>query len=216
VSQVNHRCPRCQLIFASRETEKARALIGADCCTPGRAATYLGWSGSVHSFDFRSERFAVLFLDRNATKALNVAPRLRAAAAELHEQQRRPPTAALPPASSSTEAPGPAPRDGDLFLRWVSKIETAKGPASRRAALEAATRQIQNPDDKARLFQEATRIEVDAALTKADSLKTVAAKRRVLQEALEYVRSDNVPDTFQTDEIKKLEAALAQLDAEHA
>jgi hypothetical protein len=59
---------------------------------------------------------------------------------------------------------------------------------------------------------EVARIEVRAALDRADSLKTVPAKRRAIQEAIDYVRRDSVPDELQAEEIGLLTAALSELD----
>ena len=62
-----------------------------------------------------------------------------------------------------------------------------------------------------RLYVKAARIEVRAVLDKVDGLKTAAAKRRNLEEALANLRSDPVPDDLQGREIALLEEALRDL-----
>jgi hypothetical protein len=103
-------------------------------------------------------------------------------------------------------------RDGEVFHRTLEKIEAAKGPAGRRAALQAGLSVLEQPDMRERLMVEASKIEVQAVLDKVDGLKTVAAKRRNLLAALEAIRSDDVPDDLQVQQIRWLEQALADLE----
>lgn len=64
------------------------------------------------------------------------------------------------------------------------------------------------------LLLQASRIEVAAALEKAEGLKTPAAKVRTLSEALDALRSDSVPDHLQLDLIRSLEEAIAKIEDE--
>ncbi|KFA89966.1 hypothetical protein Q664_31485 [Archangium violaceum Cb vi76] len=92
----------------------------------------------------------------------------------------------------------------------------AKGPAGRRGALKAAFDKLATEEARQELLAEASLIEVTAALEKAASLKTPAAKRRRLEEALAAIREDSVPDELQQQQIAWLEAALRELEAPRA
>jgi hypothetical protein len=61
---------------------------------------------------------------------------------------------------------------------------------------------------------EASRIEVSAAIAKAEGLKSPSAKLRTLSEALDAVRNDAIPDHLQLEQIRALEAAIAQIEDE--
>lgn len=110
--------------------------------------------------------------------------------------------------------PGPSPsNDEDLFVKLVADVEKARGPASRKAALDRGLGLLQQQHLRERLLMESARIEVRAVLDKVDGLKTPAAKRRHLTEALTALRADPVPDHLQAREIAVLEGALRELDA---
>ena len=97
-------------------------------------------------------------------------------------------------------------------MQWIAKIEGFKGPAARRTALSSALQAIQQHHLREQLFLEASRIEVDAALSKADALKTPAAKRRRLQAALDELLWDPVPDELQAKQLEWLRTAITQCD----
>jgi hypothetical protein len=103
-------------------------------------------------------------------------------------------------------------RDRKVFEITLVKIEAAKGPAGRRAALQAGLDGIDQQDTRERLLVVASTIEVQAVLDKVDGLKTAAAKRRHLTAALEAIRADEVPDDLQVRQIEWLESALKELD----
>lgn len=111
--------------------------------------------------------------------------------------------------------PGLATRDDDdraTYEKAIAKLEAAKGPATRRTALERALNAIESKYLRDQLVLEASRVEVEAALVKADGLKTASAKRRVLEAALAELLNDPVPDDLQSKQIKWLEEALNELD----
>ncbi|WP_437896534.1 hypothetical protein [Sorangium sp. So ce124] len=94
----------------------------------------------------------------------------------------------------------------------LAKLEAAKGPAGRRSAVRFGLERLTLHDLRDQLLLEASQIEVDAVLEKVDGLKTAAAKRRHLLTALDAVRSDEVPDELQAQQIRWLEEALAALE----
>jgi hypothetical protein len=99
-----------------------------------------------------------------------------------------------------------------LVASTLERLESAKGPAARRNALAQALTEIPAGPDRQRLLLEASRIEVDAVLTKVDGLKTASAKRRHLEAALTALKADDLPDELQAEEQRWLEDALAELD----
>ena len=101
-----------------------------------------------------------------------------------------------------------------LVADAVQKIEAAKGPAGRRAALNAALEQLSDESGRAELMLEASRVEVTAVLDKVDGLKTKAAKKRNLEAALDALRIDGVPDHLQQQQAAWLQEALAALETE--
>jgi hypothetical protein len=96
----------------------------------------------------------------------------------------------------------------------LDKMASAKGPATRRNILAGLLADVNDPDTRAHLLLQASKIEVEAVLGKADALKTAAAKKRVLVAALEELRLDDVPDELQEVQIKWLEEALAAVESE--
>lgn len=53
---------------------QARAMRGAACACTGAAVSYLGWHGTLHSFDFVSQVYAVQFMRANRGKLVNLTP----------------------------------------------------------------------------------------------------------------------------------------------
>lgn len=99
-----------------------------------------------------------------------------------------------------------------LVASTLERLEAAKGPAARRNALTAALAELPQGPERHQLMLEASRIEVEAVLTKVDSLKTPSAKRRHLEAAIAKLKADELPDELQGEELRWLEAALAELD----
>jgi len=193
---------------ASRRNAEARArsMCGSSCCAPNAAVAYQGWSGSVHSFEVTSPNFGLDLMRANRRRLVNVDWNV----APLLDQPRHAP--ALPPPSLPRPQLPSAPVDEhELFRQAVESIERARGPAGRRAALDGGLRTLSNQSYREQLMLEASRIEVAAVLDKVDGLKTVAAKRRNLEAALAAIRSDEVPDHLQAEQIRWLEDALRAL-----
>lgn len=216
------------LVMQSRKRALARSMCSPECAAVACAASYLGWSGTVESLSFASRGYAAHFLEANASKLINVRPEARQLLEWMLGQKRALLEAeqaqALARAESrlataraarvQAEQELAVARDEGDYAKWVGRIEGAKGPAGRRTALEAGLRTLTQQHLKERLTLEASRIEVQAALDKADSLKTPAAKLRTLRAALEGIRNDPVPDELQAQQIRWLEDAIADVERE--
>lgn len=51
---------------------QAKEMCGAACVSSGSAVSYLGWHGTLHSFSFVSNDYAVKFMHANAGKLVNL------------------------------------------------------------------------------------------------------------------------------------------------
>lgn len=96
----------------------------------------------------------------------------------------------------------------------AARLRVAAGPAARRRELAQGLRFMESPQHRQALLLRASTIEVEAVLEKVAGLKTPAVKRRRLQEALDALRADAVPDELQTQQVAWLEAALRDLDGQ--
>lgn len=114
--------------------------------------------------------------------------------------------------NGGADTANPPRAQDDRLLHWLSKVEGARGPVSRRAAVAAALREISDPSAKRALLAAASKIEVTAVLDKIETLKTPAAKRRHIEAALEALRNDELPDELQAEEIGALTEALASIN----
>jgi hypothetical protein len=100
--------------------------------------------------------------------------------------------------------------DSEALLRWVEKVESAKGPRARRTTVESALRdpRLTRRDE---FIRTAAKIELNATLDKVETLKNVAARKRHLIDAIEALRTDSAPDHLQAAEIRVLEDQLQAL-----
>lgn len=116
---------------------------------------------------------------------------------------------------SARSAPRPPPPPKGLDIPdTIAKLEAAKGPAGRRAVLSKALAQVTTAEQRQHLMLEASKIEVQAVLDKADGLKSATARKRNLQAALDAIKADDVPDELQAEQVKWLEDAIAAVDRE--
>ncbi|MCY0989421.1 hypothetical protein OV203_19935 [Nannocystis sp. ILAH1] len=192
-----------QLVLDEGTRARARAMCSPNCACPNWAAEYRGWDGSIQSFEFTSADYARAFALANHKSLINVSPGLRGLLeAAVEEEQRAREVQRLNEAAASEEA---------LVTATLADVEKARGPASRRAALERGLSRVTRVDLRERLLLEAARIETRAVLEKVDSLKSKAAKRRHIEDGLAALRSDAVADELQVREIAVLEAALREL-----
>jgi hypothetical protein len=90
----------------------------------------------------------------------------------------------------------------EAFYKLLDRLSAAKGSAGRRGVLTRAEEQIVTPELRLHLLLEASKLEADAALEKAEGLK------------LAMIKSDAVPDEMQAEQLAMLEEALRTLDAE--
>jgi hypothetical protein len=195
-------------VISMRAQSNARALCAQACATPGAAVTYLEWSGSVSSFAFASQVFALKFAQANAKNLINVSM-------ELHRllEERSATTNGSFNAQSQPEPQrtAPVPASDDLVLEWISRIENYKGAEARRNALQRALAEVTDVNGRRALVLAASRIEVAAVLDKVEALASAPAKKRHLQKAIADIRADNIPDELQAEELRQLDARLREL-----
>ena len=117
---------------AKQKRAAAQALCGPACTSAQRAVTYEGWSGTVETFEIASERYALQFMLGNREKLINVSPETWSKLEAAVDSGRVAPVAA--PALQS--------RGDESLLRWTAKVESARGPATRRATVESALRDV--------------------------------------------------------------------------
>jgi hypothetical protein len=208
---------------------QAQRMCGANCGSPSAAVVHLGWSGSVSSFAFHSTRYAVSFAAGNGEKLINVSMELQrllvARTAELQhkvESPRQNPTPiarhappslpAAPPMLAEAEPRTPGLGfQGAVVVDWIARIESYKGAEARRNALARALEEIADPRERCQLVLAASRIETAAVLDRVDGLATAAAKKRHLEKAIAELRSDDVPDELQAEQLRELESRLREL-----
>jgi hypothetical protein len=201
---------------------KARELCSSRCVTPSAAVVYTDWYGTVHTFDVRSREYAALFMLANTKKLLNLTEDARQlmqwglsqtlsvkVEIDIDDDDDAPMVVAARPRSTAVGT-----SDDDQLVRALSKLESLKGAASRRAALEAALKTVRSPEAKERLLVEASKIEVHAVLQKVDSLKTKSAKKRTVMNALDEIRNDRVSDELQAKQTEMLETLLSDIESE--
>jgi hypothetical protein len=193
------------LAHGRRKREAAQLMCGTACTSAARTVDYIGWSGTIETFDIHSEHYALRFVRDNASKVVNMPPEVWT---KLSTPPAMPPVAAVPSGSGRQDGSGQS-SDAE-FLKWVERIEVAKGPAARRAAIELGLKALSG-SHRVQFIQASTQVEVRATLDKVDSLKTRAAKRRHLADAIRALRSDSVDDELQAREIATLEGVLAEL-----
>jgi hypothetical protein len=102
----------------------------------------------------------------------------------------------------------PPSTSDELVGEWIAKIQSFKGANARKNALHRALFEIIEPADRQVVILAASKIEAAAVIAKVRSLATPAAKRRHLDRVIAEIRSDDVPDEMQREEIALLEAEL--------
>lgn len=194
------------------QRRRARAMCAPSCACPHVPVMNLGWSGTVTSFYFESDGYAVRFAEANARKLINVSMRLQRL---LDERASRMPAEVTPPRALPVRVratPPPLPKvPADPVLEWIARIEGFKGAEARRNALKRALDEIRQPAARRELILAVTRIEVTAVLDKVDGLASQAAKRRHLEKVIADIKADEVPDELQADELEQLEQRLTEL-----
>jgi hypothetical protein len=181
---------------------KAKARCGPSCAAPGKAVTYLGWTGNVSSFAFESPTYAARFAEHNTKVLINVSAQLE----RLLEAHRVARLAVPTPAAAHMVVP-PPPNTRE----WIARIEAQTGPIARRNTLSHALEVIHDSSDRKLLVQAASRVELAAVLAKVERLASAGAKKTVLLRAIEEIRWDNIPDELQEAELRQLEGRLRDL-----
>jgi hypothetical protein len=193
---------------------EARAQCHEGCAWAGPPVFHLGEHQDVESFNFVQQSYAVDFMRANLTKLVNLSSEARAliqpdldrlAAAEAEKKALE---------RERVRIAAEVAHDNEAYEKCMARMDAAKGPAGRKGALEAGLRSLRQGHMRDRLMLQASRVEVAAALEKAEGLKSKTAKLRTLSEALEALRDDAVPDHLQSDLIRSLEAAIAKIEDE--
>ena len=180
----------------------AKAACAESCASPGRAVEYLGWSGASNAFTFASPTFAARFAEANQPKLANVSAQLR----KLLDGYKQARLAVPTPAAATGVVPPPlTARD------WIARIEATEGTVARRIALQRALEMIEEPHPRRELIQTVARIELAPLLDKLQRQSSPAAKRTLLEEAIEQVRDDNIQDELQAALLEKLAARIKEL-----
>lgn len=205
-------------IFMQRS--RARNMCSTTCTAPQPAVEYLHWHGSSHSFNILSRNYAALFMLANTKKLVNVTEDGRqlmqwaitqADATAVRDEDDDEIRITVSASTPSTRVPRPSAEasDHDRLVRCLSKLESLKGSASRRAAVEAAMKTITSEEIRKRLLLEASRIEVSAVLDKVDSLKTKSAKKRTLLAAIEEIKATRYPTSCKRSRSRCLKRRFA-------
>lgn len=195
---------------------KAKEMCSSSCAAPGVGVEFLGWDGAVQSFSFTNQKYALAFMSSNRTKLQNLTHAQIEAMEEFKRnnavsQSSEPKRVTGKETNQSAKIETPVSTE-KIFLKWIEKLEAAKGPASRKAAIAAALKEIIEPKEQERFLMEASRIEVQIVMDKVDGLKTTAAKKRNLEAAIENLENDDIPDHMQTKEMEMLRNELESLE----
>jgi len=187
------------LAYASRQVRrgKAQAACGESCVGPGRAVSYLGWSGTTTAFDFDSHTYTARFAEANPAMIASPTPQL-AKLLEGHRVARL----AVPTPAASVVVPPPA-----TLADWIAKLEAAIGSVSRRATLSRALDALTDLAERQLVILKAKDLEVAPILDDLEGLDGPPAKQR-LQRAIDDVRADNIPEALQVAILFDLEARL--------
>lgn len=186
----------------SSNRANAKARCGPSCAAPGKALTYLGWTGNVNSFSFESPTYAARFAEHNPKTLINVTRQLERLL-EAHRVARL--AVPTPAAAHMVVPPPPSTRE------WIARIERQPGPIARRNALARSLEAVHDPSERSQLVQAASQAELGAVLDKVNLVTSAAAKKAVLLGAIEAIRWDNMPDELQEAELRQLEGRLRAL-----
>jgi hypothetical protein len=199
----------------------ARGECHSDCACPWQPVWTLGGGAGIDSFLFAQNAYALDFMRANLTKLVNLsAEAMRLLQPDFERMaleeagHRRDLELRREAERERARLKAEIEHDNEAFSKWLGKVAAARGPTGRRSAVESAMRVIRQAHVREQFLVKASQIEVSAALSKAEGLKSTAAKLRALREALEAVRSDAVPDELQRDQIRELEEAIAVLEDE--
>ena len=187
------------LAYVARQVRrgKAKAACGESCVGPGRALSYLGWSGTTTAFDFESHAYSARFAEANPTLLASPSPQL-SKLLEGHRVARL----AVPTPAASVVVPPPA-----TLADWIAKLEAAVGAVSRRVTLSRALDALTDLAERQLVIMKAKDLEVVPILADLEGLEGPQQKQR-LQRAIDDVRADNIPEALQVAILFDLEARL--------
>lgn len=187
------------LAYAARQVRrgKAKAACGESCVGPGRALTYLGWSGTTTAFDFDSHAYTARFAEANPSLVTSPSPQL-GKLLEGHRVARL----AVPTPAATVVVPPPA-----TLADWIAKLEASIGAVSRRVTLARALDALSDLAERQLVILKAKDLEMAPILADLEGLDTPQGKQR-LQRAIDDVRADNIPEALQVAILFDLEGRL--------
>jgi hypothetical protein len=189
--------------LGSARRTMARAGMGPSCASPDRALAYLGWSGRASALSFASPTYTARFAEQNGKQLIHVDEKLR----KLLEGHRIARLAVPTPAAAQLVVPPPADA-----AEWIARLERSRSTVERRNTLRRALDAAPGgAEERARLLEAASRIELAPILVKVDGLPSAAAKKHALQRAIDEIRADNILEELGEAEVRQLEARLREL-----
>lgn len=175
---------------------RAATRCNAACACGGRAVDYLGWSGSTSTFSFASPSYTARFAELNVDSLVSVTPGLRRLLEANAHARRLAPTPAIaapiPPSALDPHA-------------WLEHLACQPSRVLRRVALTRALAALGFPEHRALVIAYACATELAPLLERTS--------RRHLENAVERVRSDNLPPPLASAMLAELERQLLALDA---
>ena len=193
---------------------EARTRCYPECPSAGAPVFYLGSRGEIESFEFLQQGYAVDVMRANMKRLVHLSSEARRLIQPDLDREAAQEAERKAMERERVRIAAEVAHDNEVYEKCVARIDAAKGLAGRRQALEAGLRALRQEHMRGQLMLQASRIDVAAALAKAEALKSGAAKLRTLSEALAAVRSDAVPDHLQLELIRSLEAAIAKIEDE--
>jgi hypothetical protein len=181
-----------------RRRTKAKQSCGESCAGPGRAVTYLGWSGATSAFELESHAYTARFAEANPSLLANPTPPLKKLI-EGHRIARL----AVPTPAASVVVPPPA-----TVQDWVTRIEATSGTVARRALLQRALDALDDMGQRQLVIVAASKRETTEILASIETLTTPQAKQQRLQRAVDDVTADNMPEALQAAVLYELNAHL--------
>ncbi|MBA2544963.1 MAG: hypothetical protein H0V17_35295 [Deltaproteobacteria bacterium] len=176
---------------------KAKQSCGESCVGPGRAVTYLGWSGTTSAFELESHAYTARFAEANPSLLANPSAPLKKLI-EGHRIARL----AVPTPAASVVVPPPA-----TVQDWVTRIEATSGTVARRALLQRGLDALDDMGQRQLVIVAASKLEISEILTSIEGL-TVTLQQQRLQRAIDDIRADNMPEALQAAVLYELNAHL--------
>lgn len=187
--------------LATTRRARARAGCGPSCASPGKALAYLGWSGRATAFAFESPTYAARFAEANPRTLVDASPQLK----QLLEGHRVARLAVPTPAAAVSAVPPAA-----TVAEWIARIEGSRGPVERRHTLQRALGAVHDAEGRGELLRTTSRLELASILRRLESVSEPSAHQALVRQALDDVRTDNLPDDLRAVVLQELEARVVR------